>query len=278
MLPAAGARRREPVEIDGGTNIVIDGVRFARQDHGDTGTDGCPPNDNFHLEIIRLQDAVRGFTLRNSYFEPGNRANTAVIFNTYMGGISTDIAVLNKFFGGTEGVGAFQVGGPGGTSDCKDQLIAYNTFEQGYGAWQCTSYDNVRFVGNLGWRQGFGDCTGEFDENVWQDTHVLQCAGTDTWVPGARFQLGDLALGKSLAPTAGSPAIDAAETPGDGDVCTEPRATAAPAASAERTASATGDRRTPATPAPSSTRATSPRSPRRSRPSSSAGRPRRTAG
>ena len=120
-----------PVEIDGGTNIVIDGVYFARQDHGDMGTDGCPPNDDFHLEIIRLQDAVHGFTLRNSFFEPGNRANTAVILNTYLGGISTDIAVLNNFFGGTEGVGAFQVGGPGGTSDCANQLIAYNTVRAG---------------------------------------------------------------------------------------------------------------------------------------------------
>jgi hypothetical protein len=216
-----------PVEIDGGRNIIIDGVHFARQDHGDFGRDGCSAGDNFHLEIIRLQDAVDGFTLRNSYFESKNRANTAVILNTPMGGISNNVVIVNNFFGGTEGAGPFQVGAPGPGSDCKDQLIAYNTFEQGPGAWQCTSYDNVRFVGNVGWRQAFGDCAGEFADNVWQDTNALQCQGTDTWVQGPRFGLDDLNLERrrSLAPAPGSPAIDAAEKPGGGAVCTEPEGT-----------------------------------------------------
>lgn len=216
-----------PVEIDGGKDIIIDGVFFARQDHGDFGKDGCPANDNFHLEIIRLQDAVDGFTLRNSYFESNNRANTAVILNTHMGGISNNVAIVNNFFGGTEGIGAFQVAGPESGAECKDQLIAYNTFEQGIGAWQCTTYDNVRFVGNVGWRQAFGECAGEFAHNVWQDTTSLQCQGTDTWVQGARFGLNNLKLdaGKSLGPTADSPAVDAAEKPGGDAVCTEPEGT-----------------------------------------------------
>ena len=220
-------RDRQPLEISGASDVIVDRVRFARQESSENGENGCPAGDNFHLEIVRIEDAARGVTIRNSYFEDGQGANTSVIYVTSWGaGFPTGVLIAGNYVGVTEATtGPILIGGEDLPAGCHDVTVAYNSFRQGPGSFSgCAGFANNRWVGNVGWRQAFGPCYAAHIGGVYQDTGTQACPGDMgvRWVTGARTQIDGLGLDEQMRPKAGSPVIDAAEVPGGDDLCTAP--------------------------------------------------------
>lgn len=260
---SGGAGDPEPVQIGDADHILIEGVTFHPQDSDITPVP-CSSN-GYHLEIIRLDGGTSFFTLRKSVFDPESKANgvvgtgTASIFITTPNAgtdLPHDLTFVNNFFGNANA--------PSGTFDihenvtnCQNITVAYNTMLNGDGAWQCTTFNTLKFIGNVGPRAA-SPCTGVYTKNVWQDNvdyasgalGSFYVCGTDKVVIGQRYGTEALGLasdGFHLA--SNSPAINAAESGGyctstlgsidfDGD--TRPQGGACDAGADEFTASSSG--------------------------------------
>ncbi len=204
----------EPLQIGEADHVTIDAIRFHPQS-ADPTPNSCSAN-GFHLEMIRLDGGTTFFTLRNSTFDNGDHSGTASIFITQPGdstGTPHDLTFENNFFGTNESVGAFDV--HSNVAVCRAFTLAYNTFLQSPGVFQCGSAVNTRWIGNLGAFVAQRTCLGTFTNNVWQDSSRDAC-GTDKWVLGTRGQTDKLGLGGPdgfhLQP--GSPATNAGEAAG----------------------------------------------------------------
>jgi hypothetical protein len=203
-----------PVEIGSAEHVTISGVRFHPQD-ADPTPSTCSSN-GFHLEMIRLDGGTSFFTLRNSTFDSGDHSGTASVFITVpdpSGNAPHDLTFENNFFGTNESVGAFDI--HANVTRCVNFTFAYNTFLKTPGLFQCTSFVNTRWIGNLGANGPSSPCLGISINNVWQDPSRDNC-GSDKWVRGARGQTDRLGLGGAdgFHLRAGSPAIDAGEASG----------------------------------------------------------------
>lgn len=189
------------------------------------GEGGCPPDDTFHLEPIRIGRDVNGVLIDDVYFEdcPSGSGfggcNTAHILVTTPNTSAAkprNITIRNSFFGRTHGAQP-NIDLHGNVTECDTYLFAYNTFfgaanpvSIGAGA-GCTSTSSVTIVGNLGSRAQSACTAADWTKNVWQWNLGTAC-GTDTRVDGDQFsvdQLGINATTKKL--DGGSVAIDAAE-------------------------------------------------------------------
>jgi hypothetical protein len=216
-----GARRcsegdSEPVWLSG-DNATIDGVRFNPQKAAfDDST--CGSDNVFHLENIRIQGAAN-VTVKSSWFLPGSDAGSGHIFITTTAPDDvqpTGFRLENNVMEPVEG--SFVLQQHSNVQSCADYVIAYNTLHQEL-LFQCGTTAGMQWIGNLGPKGGAG-CDGTYVRNVWQHDVDVAC-GSDTWVDGPRYEVSMLGLaadGQHLA--AGSPAIDAAEMPGDSDYCT----------------------------------------------------------
>jgi hypothetical protein len=223
--PRHCGRDRQPLEISGAGDVIVDHVRFARQENSENGENGCPATDNYHLEIVRIENAAQGVTIRNSRFEDGQGANTSVIYVTSWGaGFPTGVLIAGNYVGDTEAsTGPILIGGQDLPAGCHDVTVAYNSFRQGPGSFSgCAGFANNRWIGNAGWRQAFGPCYAAHIGGVYQDSATQACPGDVgvRWVNGTRTQIDRLGLDEHMRPQAGSPVIDAAEVPGGDDLCT----------------------------------------------------------
>jgi hypothetical protein len=207
-----------PVWIESnGIGATIDGIRFNPAD-GDPTPGACGSTNGIHIEVIRVQEA-QNVTIRNSFFVDGshvagNGEGSGKIFITSVSPSSTAAAGFraeNNVFQRTSGSYAIQV--HSNVQRCAFTL-AYNTWYQPV-AFQCDD-SNATWVGNLG---VYGGCAGNHIHNLWQWSSAISC-GSDTRVNGTNYQVSALGLDSNAHLVAGSPAIDAAETPGSSDYCT----------------------------------------------------------
>jgi hypothetical protein len=187
----------EPMQIDeAGAGATIDGVRFNPVSLQVGAGPYCGADDTPHIESIRINSAA-DVTIENCYFVAGSDAGSGHIFTSSM---PLQTIIRNSVFEPVNGTYAMQVN-PG-----TGWVLAYNTFEQ-----PVLSYnDDVTWIGNLGVSDP--GCGGTHVKNVWMGSGAC---GSDRFV--GEQSLG-IASGGHLA--AGSPAIDAAETPSADDYCT----------------------------------------------------------
>jgi hypothetical protein len=159
------------------THILFDGLNFAPT----TRSAGSIAAGN-HTEIIRLNQGVTDFTVRNSTFQNGSDVNSSSIFMGTVNGTQTEtnLTFENNFFG-TSGASGYTFNTNGGGGACTTWLIQYNTVPSDSlfpgGAANCTSQSNITIRGNLG-RLNSSSCGNAiFDNNVW--TNSLNCGGGD---------------------------------------------------------------------------------------------------
>jgi hypothetical protein len=197
---------------DGSADILIEGLHFSSAAPSENDQNGCPSDDDFHLEIVRVDGAAADVTLRRNVFDD-NQTNTATLFISDFEGKPTNVRIV----GNVIGEGRSTTINWGGSS-CGGYVFAYNTVNY-YGDWTaCSSFAGTRVVGNLGSKPGFappdsGDVT--WLSNVSQSGANTSYVGT--WVSGSDFSASGLGLAADGHLNAGSPAIDTGET----DVCTD---------------------------------------------------------
>jgi hypothetical protein len=194
-----GQELGQPVELDNVNGLTFDNMTF-HPFIPDSGPE-CPPDNTMHLETIRINGNVDNFTIKNSVFTDGRGDNTALIFFT--GDNSNGFQLVNSYLGALNGPGA-------GTTtmyltvraDCTAMVFAYNHFQDGSIANDCTTSTGMLWVGNT--RSANPGCDGTHIKNVWQGSGSC---GTDTFIGASSF--GYDGTGYHL--TAGSPLINAGE-------------------------------------------------------------------
>jgi hypothetical protein len=181
---------------NGADDVRINGIQFNPQ----TTDLSCQPL-NPHVEAFRIESGSNNITLSNNTYMPGWEAGSGYIF--YSVTDTTNFRVIGNYFADNDASTWAQVPG----SNPID-LVAYNTFSGDDGM----SGGATTWVGNLG-PNPQGVCSGTHIKNVWGGSGSC---GSDTFVGST--SLGIDANGHLQA---GSPAINAAETPGASDYCTD---------------------------------------------------------
>jgi hypothetical protein len=178
----------------------------------------CGGDNTPHLEFFRLQGTNDNVTISNITFKPGGEWGSGYIFSSGAAA-STGWKLINIFFPCNEKLGPGDCGGqwqdnnPG--SPCTT-IYAYNTWVEGFTGGAVNDCDSSSvWVGNVGPDSVTG-CGGTHIKNVWPGSGSC---GTDTFTGGPPSGLGIDSNGNLEV---GSPAIDAAETPGASDYCTDP--------------------------------------------------------
>lgn len=199
-LPRVCGQDLEPAQLQDLTNFTIDGVTFYPQ-NADTTPSACSSN-GFHLETIRLDHGVDGFTLRNSVFADGQNSNSNTLFlsettNGHPNGEPRNLTFANNYFG-SDNKSTFGVNFTVDT--CLNWTIAYNTFVNAFGSLSssgssngCTTVTNVIVVGNLGSINTVSPCTGTHLKNRWQASGTFSC-GTDQTTTGTNFSVDQLGV------------------------------------------------------------------------------------
>jgi hypothetical protein len=213
--------------------ILIEGMHFSEMDatNESDGTNGCS-GDNFHLEVWRIDDAVDDVTFRNNIIDQCPGCNTALILVSNHGdGPPEDLSFVGNML---ENGKVFEIE----TFACVNYLFAYNSIEGTWSAINCSSYTNMRWVGNIVRHPGFGtpSCSNAtFTDNVWQAGGDPGCnTGDDSgneWVAddgGSSCNINNPCVDNlgflsdtDLHLTGSSPAVNSGETPGASDICTD---------------------------------------------------------
>jgi hypothetical protein len=217
--------------------ILIEGIHFSEMNGENTpGQNGCPAGpvpaaDNFHLEVWRIDDGVSDVTFRRNIIDQCPGCNTAMVFISNNGGTQpSNLKFVGNMF---ENGKIFKVEG----APCTDYLFAYNSFESTWSSISCSTYTNMRWVGNVVRHPGFGtpNCSqATWTENVWQNSGDPGCnTGDDSgneWVAddgGSSCHIGNPCIDNlgftsdlDLHLAASSPAIDSGEV-ADGDALCE---------------------------------------------------------
>jgi hypothetical protein len=187
----------EPIWIEASADrATIDGVRHNPKVNGPFDPETCAP----HVETVRIQDAPDGVVIKNNWFVAGSDAGSGHIF-TGGGGGATNVKIINNLFEPVIGSFGCQCSNGAGW------VMAYNTFLQAFSVGNTATW-----IGNLGVSDTTG-CSGTHVRNVWQGTGSC---GTDTYIGAS-----SLGLDATSHLQAASPAIDAGETPGASDHCTD---------------------------------------------------------
>ena len=194
----------EPVWIYS-PGVTLNGVTFNKQWGEVEITSGgtCADDDNPHLEFVRLEEAANNFTWSNNRYLPGSDAGSGYLFASVN---VTGLKIIGNYFADNAGISWMQAG------SITPSIIAYNTFSGDDGV---SMAGTSTWVGNYG-PQAQGGCGSHKIKNVWGGTSGA--CGTDTFVGGT--SLGVTAATGAIS--AGAPAVDAAETPGASDYCTNP--------------------------------------------------------
>jgi hypothetical protein len=203
-------------------NTLVQDVVIEQQKGSLAGQGGCPSNDPFHLEQVRVGRGVSGLTFDRVTFGPcpsgtgyigcasGQLFITTSQPNAYP---PKNLTVKNsRFFGAVnyhmqthENVGA----GP------LNWVFAYNTFGKHEPIALNGPHTGITFVGNLGTRLQTCPAGVTFIKNVWQWAQGSPC-GSDKRVAGSSYSVDLLGLSASLTLNSLSPAIDAGEPNGTG--------------------------------------------------------------
>lgn len=217
----------EPWWVGSNSNgVLIEDVHMSSALPSENNENGCPSNDNFHLEIFRIDDASTDVTLRRNIFD-NNGSNSSTIFLSNFGdGPPTNIKIIGNMIGSAP-AGAISMQ----SFACSNYTVAYNSFRATWGTINCSSYSNFKMVGNLLEHPGFGTPTCAnviWTSNVWQAASDPGCnTGDDSgnvWVSdngGSGVSELDYVDSTDQHIQASSPAIDAAETPSASDMCTD---------------------------------------------------------
>lgn len=213
--------------------ILIEGLHFSEMDatNETDGTNGCS-GDNFHLEVWRIDDAVDDVMFRNNVIDQCGGCNTALVLVSNHGdGPPENLSFVGNMF---ENGKIFEIE----TFACVNYLFAYNSIENTWSAINCSSYTNMRWIGNIVRHPGFGtpNCSqATYIDNVWQAGADPGCnTGDDS---GNEYVADDGGAGcninnpcvdnlgflsdTDLHITAASPAVNSGETPGASDICTD---------------------------------------------------------
>jgi hypothetical protein len=192
--------------------------------------------DSHHFDTIRLQGNTSGFKLTNSYFVSNysshGGATTGHLFVT--GGTSNNAIIYNNYFGAAtppgSGNGVWDFSNT--CTGMQNWFVGYNTFAGGIVNWGACSSTGDIWVGNLGPDAAkVGTCANHI-KNVWQaatgtcgtDINVAGTSWTPDKDPVTATNNLDFSINSGLGDAileATSPAIDAAETPGASDHCTD---------------------------------------------------------
>lgn len=175
--------------------VVLEGLRVNPANISDDPS--CDP----HVEAMRIQN-TNNVTIRNNRFVGGGEWGSGYIF-TGAGAAPENVSIYNNIFPAS--------GPPHLSCQCTtgaNWFVGYNTFSTQ--SFALTPLTNVTAVGNYGASIG---CAATSIKNVWSGSGSC---GTDTYIGGAA-----LGLDSEGRTQAGSPAIDAAETPGASDHCTD---------------------------------------------------------
>lgn len=209
----------EPILIysDGATvsNTLLEDMVIEAQRGSPVNEGGCPANDPYHLEQIRIDQNVDGVTINRVTLNacPNGAGfvgcGSGQIFITTPTSVTTDptnIVIKNTVFKGSPNY-AVQVHA---NVSLANSTFAYNTYVP-----EPVNFDvnptSVTFLGNSGGRPQ--NCTSgvTWTKNVWQWSTGTAC-GTDIRVQGDNFAIDQLLLDANLRPQSGSPVIGAAET------------------------------------------------------------------
>jgi hypothetical protein len=215
----------EPIVIQNGSangSYTITNARLVNIDVGVfrasvAGQGGCPSNDPFHLELIRIGRGVDGVLIDRSRFaDCGGGTNDAgcgsgQVFITDCCGSGAapprNITIRNSVFEGSPNFG-IQVSSTLGSTNM-GLTLAYNTWANNPLSMD-SSPTGITMVGNAGPRIQICTSGVTFSKNVWQHSVGTPC-GTDTLVIGTSFGIDALALEEDFRPQPGSPLIDAAQ-------------------------------------------------------------------
>jgi hypothetical protein len=213
-----------PFTISGGSNALVEGLTFSEMQMT-AGQGGCTDP---HWEMLRVQDGTAGVTIRRNIFL-ANTTNTAVmLFSNTGGSAPTGMKIVRNIIDGSNPNTIFENSGP-----CLNWVIAYNTIiDDSLGSWGTCSGSNfagTKFVGNISGHPTFGDpsCADvQWVADFRQSPSDGRCTTGDdsgnNWVTGDTYNTDAVGLTADGHLSGSSPALDAGETVGASDVCTDP--------------------------------------------------------
>lgn len=208
-------------------NAALRNVTIEEQHHRPAVDDTCAGGDLYHLELLRIDQNVDGVLLDSVFFSGCADCGSGLMFittpSTAVPG-PKNLVVRNSIF---ESSSAYSFQMQANVDECENYVFAYNTFAQDNNVTCDSDSSTVKWIGNLGPRPIPSPCKDmQFIKNVWQaEFHGFDFhCGTDTIVYGTEYGIDQLGLTAAWKLEAGSPAIDAAETPSDRDYCTGPLA------------------------------------------------------
>ena len=225
----------EPIIIQDGeansytiNNTLLQDVVIEQQRAARAGELGCPSNDPFHLELVRVGRGVSGLTFDRVLFGPcpngtnfvgcgsGQLFLTTSQVNVYP---PRNVVVRNSRF--TRTVNYHIQTNQNIANSNVNWTLAYNTFGTNEPIAMNGPHTGIAMIGNLGPRPQLCTPGVTFTKNVWQWAVGTPC-GTDKRVTGDSYSTSALGLNTDLTLRAGSPAVDAAEIDLGTDYCTGP--------------------------------------------------------
>jgi chitodextrinase len=223
----------EPIIIQDGSatsytinNNLLQDIVIEQQMGSLAGQGGCPSNDPFHLEMVRVGRGVNGLTFDRVTFGPcpsgsgyigcasgqlfitTSQANTLPPRNLVVRN-SRFFRAVNFHIQTHQNVGTADVG----------WTFAYNTFGNHEPIAMNANHAGVSMIGNLGTRPQTCVPGTTYVKNVWQWTSGTPC-GSDKRVAGESYATNALGLNSDLTLTSSSAAINAGEADTASDYCT----------------------------------------------------------
>jgi hypothetical protein len=195
----------EPIWMQSGSaGSTIDGVTVGEYIPLNRAGGSCGGDNTPHIETVRLDDADN-ITIKNSYFRALDDGGSHGSGHIFTSSDSDNFTLLNTRLG-LRPNGDTTIATTGSTAS--GWVIAYNTFGDDRGA---SLPSGTVVVGNYGNSIG---CGASNLKNVWDGSGSC---GTDTHVGATDLQLND----DLLLESGSAPAVNAAETPGASDYCTD---------------------------------------------------------
>ncbi len=199
----------EPVELSNTANLLFSNIDFYPF-QPELGNSACGPDNNMHLETIRVWDGVDGWRMERSRFHRGDGSGSArVFFSKISGADPRNITFVNNWFGSSSGTVSIYLTA---NSACNNYVFAYNAWEEGF-IDDCKPKTSLKLVGNTGTQPNYLPCMGTANiRNLWIWNAAGNC-GNDRWITASGQSLSALryaADGYHLQ--ANSPAINAGDT------------------------------------------------------------------
>lgn len=168
----------EPMELSNVTDLLLSNIDFYPF-QPELGNPVCGPDNNMHLETIRVWDGVNGWRLERSRFHRGDGSGSArVFFSKISGADPANITFANNWFGDSAGTVSIYLTA---NSPCNNYVFAYNHWEEGF-VDDCSPKTSLKMVGNTGTQPSYLPCMGTVNiRNLWVWSSAGTC-GTDQWM------------------------------------------------------------------------------------------------